>query len=188
MLLVRCHTPDSTFQLVYVSKWSTPFLLDFSLHCIQKDPRKLQLGDFGGHSSFPMNFLPLNCFSFCWQICCMIFFFFSIRNWFLRSKTVKVLWKYILTFSNVKTILLLLIGIITELKIWMVWVNFIQIFITLFRAVRNCCRKFEIIKFWKYYKVGAFSLGHPVFSNHLRSFNRVLGFQKCFIPLYITPF
>ena len=61
------HSPDSPFQLVQVSKWSTPFLIDFSLQYIPKVVVKgIAIGRFGGHSGFQMNFLPPpNCFNFC---------------------------------------------------------------------------------------------------------------------------
>ena len=74
-----------------------------------------------------------------------------------------------------KTIFLVIVGIITGLRIcwfsnthivWMVWGFHIKSFSKIFQPMLNYCRKFENIKFLKIWhcKVGAFFLGHPVWT------------------------
>ena len=117
-------------------------------------------GDFGGHLSFLINFFTLTCFTFFQWVeynitAELTFKHLQVETNFCIQRLDKSFQNVLLHFVIFKTILLLIFGIITGLKIcqlpntcinWMGLGYHFKSFNTLFQPMLNYCRKFGDVK------------------------------------------
>ena len=106
VLMARCHTFYSPFQVFDVGIWFTPFLciLQLFLHSRGKHRVDYYGRDFVGHSSFSINLFPLHWFTFSKWVDYNILTDLTLsssRNWFFVFKIRKVLSNYFFTCCDV---------------------------------------------------------------------------------------